>query len=342
MPLMKAVQVAAPGAEFELVQKEIPEPHETEVRIKVEACGICHGDAVVKEGRFPGIAYPRVPGHEVVGKIDKLGSKVTGWQTGQRVGVGWYGGPCLKCDTCKRGDLANCESFLTTGIHFNGGYAEYMTAPMQGLAAIPDELISVEAAPLLCAGRTTFTALQYSGAQAGDLVAVHGLGGLGHLGVQFARKFGYRTVAISRGKDKEALAYQLGAHIYIDADSTDAAAELKKLGGARLILATAPNSKAISALINGLCPDGQMLIVAWQNEPMQISPWQLLGGRRSVKGWTARAARNSSEDTLNFSVISGVVPMVEVFPLEQAAIAFEKMVSSKVHFRSVLKMDGNA
>ena len=247
MSLMKAVQVSAPGAEFELVQKEIPEPNETEVRIKVEACGICHGDAVVKEGRFPGISYPRVPGHEVVGKIDKLGSKVTAWQTGQRVGVGWYGGPCLKCEACKRGDLANCESFLTTGIHFDGGYAEYMTAPMQSLAAIPAELGAVDAAPLLCAGRTTFTALRSSGAQAGDLVAVHGLGGLGHLGVQFARKFGYRTVAISRGKDKEALAYQLGAHFYIDADASDAAAELKKLGGARVILATAPNSKAISA-----------------------------------------------------------------------------------------------
>jgi D-arabinose 1-dehydrogenase-like Zn-dependent alcohol dehydrogenase len=342
MPLMKAVQVAAPGAEFELVQKEIPQPAETEVLIKVEACGICHGDAVVKEGRFPGINYPRVPGHEVVGKIDKLGSKVIGWEVGQRVGVGWYGGPCLKCDSCKRGDLSNCESFLTTGISFDGGYAEYMTAPMQGLAVIPDELSSVDAAPLLCAGRTTFTALRNSGAQAGDLVAVQGLGGLGHLGVQFARKFGYRTVAISRGKDKEALAYQLGAHTYIDAEHSDAAAELKKLGGARLILATAPNSKAICALINGLCPDGQLIIVAWQNEPMQISPWQLLGGRRSVKGWTARPARNSSEDTLNFSVISGILPMVEVFPLEQAALAFEKMVSSKVHFRSVLKMDGNA
>jgi len=341
MAFMKAMQIAAPGAEFELVQKEIPEPRETEVRIKVEACGICHGDAVVKEGRFPGISYPRVPGHEVVGKIDKLGSHVTGWQTGQRVGVGWYGGPCLKCEACKRGDLANCESFLTTGISFDGGYAEYMTAPMQGLAAIPDELVSVEAAPLLCAGRTTFTALRNSGAQAGDLVAVHGLGGLGHLGVQFARKFGYRTVAISRGKDKEALAYQLGAHAYIDAEATDAAAELKKMGGARVILGTAPNSKAISALINGLGPDGQLIIVAWQNEPMQISPWQLLGGRRSVKGWTARPARNSSEDTLKFSVIAGIVPMVEVFPLEEAALAFEKMVSSKVHFRSVLKMDGN-
>lgn len=341
MSLMKAIQVAAPGAEFELVQKEIPEPRETEVRIKVEACGICHGDAVVKEGHYPGISYPRVPGHEVVGKIYKLGSKVTGWETGQRVGVGWYGGPCLKCDACKRGDLSNCESFLTTGISFDGGYAEYMTAPMQGLAAIPDEMVPVEAAPLLCGGRTTFTALRNSGAQAGDLVAIQGLGGLGHLGVQFARKFGYRTVAISRGKDKEALAYQLGAHTYIDAESKDAAVELKKLGGARIILATAPNSKAISGLINGLGPDGQLIIVAWPNEPMLISPWQLLGGRHSVKGWTARPARSSSEDTLKFSVISGIVPMVEVFPLEQAALAFEIMMSSKVHFRSVLKMDGN-
>jgi D-arabinose 1-dehydrogenase-like Zn-dependent alcohol dehydrogenase len=342
MPLMKAVQVAAPGGEFELVQKEIPQPRETEVRIKVEACGICHGDAVVKEGRFPGISYPRVPGHEVVGKIDQLGSKVTGWQTGQRVGVGWYGGPCLNCAACKRGDFANCESFLTTGISFDGGYAEYMTAPMQGLAAIPEELSSVDAAPLLCAGRTTYTALRNSGAQGGDLVAIHGLGGLGHMGVQFARKLGYHTVVVSRGKDKEALAYQLGAHAYIDAEATDAAAELRKLGGARLILATAPNSKAIAALINGLGPDGQMLIVAWSNEPMQISPWQLLGGRRSVKGWTARPARNSSEDTLKFSVLTGIMPMVEVFPLEQAALAFEKMTSSQVHFRSVLKMDGKA
>ena len=341
MPLMKAIQVAAPGAEFELVQKEIPEPGEIEVRIKVEACGICHGDAVVKEGRFPGIQYPRVPGPEVVGKIDKLGTRVVGWQAGQRVGVGWYGGPCLKCDACQKGDPSNCESFLTTGISFDGGYAEYMTVPMQGLASIPDELLSVEAAPLLCAGRTTFTALRNSGAQAGDLVAVQGLGGLGHLGVQFARKFGYHTVAISRGRDKEALAYQLGAQNYIDAEATDAAAELKKLGGARIILATAPNSKAISGLINGLCPDGTLIIVAWQNEPMQISPWQLLGGRRSVKGWTGRPARTSSEDTLQFSAMAGIVPMIEVFPLEQAAIAFEKMVSSKVHFRSVLKMDGN-
>jgi D-arabinose 1-dehydrogenase-like Zn-dependent alcohol dehydrogenase len=278
----------------------------------------------------------------VVGKIDQLGSKVTGWQTGQRVGVGWYGGPCLNCAACKRGDFANCESFLTTGISFDGGYAEYMTAPMQGLAAIPEELSSVDAAPLLCAGRTTYTALRNSGAQGGDLVAIHGLGGLGHMGVQFARKLGYHTVVVSRGKDKEALAYQLGAHAYIDAEATDAAAELRKLGGARLILATAPNSKAIAALINGLGPDGQMLIVAWSNEPMQISPWQLLGGRRSVKGWTARPARNSSEDTLKFSVLTGIMPMVEVFPLEQAALAFEKMTSSQVHFRSVLKMDGKA
>lgn len=341
MSSMKAIQVAAPGAEFELVRKEIPEPRETEVRIRVEACGICHGDAVVKDGHYPGISYPRVPGHEVVGKIDKLGARVTGWETGQRVGVGWYGGPCLKCDACKRGDLSNCESFLTTGISFDGGYAEYMTAPMQGLAAIPEELVPVEAAPLLCAGRTTFTALRNSGAQAGDLVAVQGLGGLGHLAIQFARKFGYRTVAISRGKEKEALANQLGAHTYIDAESMDAAAELKKLGGARVILATAPSSKAISGVINGLSQDGQVIIVAWSNEPMQISPWQLLGGRRSVKGWTARPARNSSEDTLKFSVIAGIVPMVEVFPLEQASLAFEKMMSSKVHFRSVLKMDGN-
>jgi D-arabinose 1-dehydrogenase-like Zn-dependent alcohol dehydrogenase len=342
MPLMKAVQVDRPGAEFELVQKEIPEPKETEVRIQVEVCGVCRGDALVKEGHYPGISYPRVPGHEVVGRIDKLGSKVIGWETGQRVGVGWYGGPCLQCDACKRGDLTNCKSFLTTGISFDGGYAEYMIAPMQGVAAIPEELASVEAAPLLCAGRTTFTALRSSGAQAGDLVAIQGLGGLGHLAVQFARKFGFRTVAISRGKEKEALAYRLGAHAFIDAESTDAAAELKKLGGARLILATAPSSQAISGVINGLGPDGQVIIVAWSSEPIQILPWQLREGDHSVKGWTGRIARNSSADALRFSALFGVVPMVEVFPLEHAAQAFEKMISSKVHFRSVLQMDGKA
>ncbi len=338
MSLMRAVQVSSPGADFELVKKEIPEPKENEVRIKVQACGVCHGDAVVKEGHFPGIKYPRVPGHEVVGTIDRPGLNVSFWKIGQRVGVGWYGGPCLKCEACRKGDPGNCANFLTTGISFDGGYAEYMVAPQQAMTIIPDELNSLEAAPLLCAGRTTFTALRNSGARGGDLVAIQGIGGLGHLGIQFARKLGFKTVALSRGKDKEELAYKLGAHVYIDAESSNPADELKKLGGARVILATAPNSKAISGVINGLGFDGQLIVVAAPGEPLQISPGQLLGGRLSVRGWTGRPAKDKSEETLNFCVISGALPVIEVFPLEQAALAYEKMMTSKVHFRAVLKV----
>ncbi len=338
MAKMKAIQVKSPGANFELVQMEIPVPKENEVLIKVEACGICHGDAVVKEGHYPGIQYPRVPGHEVIGIIDKLGPGVSVWQTGQRVGVGWYGGPCMKCDSCRKKDYANCESFLTTGISFDGGYAEYMTAHMQALTIIPEKLNALEAAPLLCAGRTTFSALRNSGAKGGDIAAILGLGGLGHLAVQFSRKLGFYTAVLSRGKEKEELAYKLGAHIYIDTKETNPAAELKKLGGARVILATAPNGKAIQDVINGLGFDGQVIIVAGQGEPMQVNPGQLLGGRRSIKGWVSGPIRNKTEDALNFSIISGVIPMIEVFPLEQAALAYEKMMTSKVHFRSVLKM----
>lgn len=338
MTLMKAVQVSSPGADFELVSKGIPEPKENEVLIKVEACGICHGDAITKEGYYPDIKYPRVPGHEVIGKVDRLGSKVTFWKIGQRVGVGWYGGPCLKCKACIRGELSSCENFLTPGISFDGGYEEYMVVSTQALAIIPDEFDSLKAAPLMCAGRTTFSALRNCNAKAGDLVAIQGLGGLGHLGVQFARKLGFKTVALSRGKDKENLAYKLGAHLYIDTESFDPVDELRKLGGAKVILATAPNSKAISALINGLGFEGQLIIVSAPSEPMQIFPWQLFRGRRSVKGWTARPSKNESEDALNFSVISGVLPMIEVFPLEQAALAYEKMMTAKVHFRSVLKI----
>ncbi len=338
MSLMRAVQVSAPGADFELIRKEIPEPKENEVRIKVQACGICHGDAVVKEGHFPGIKYPRVPGHEVVGTIDKLGPNVSFWEIGQRVGVGWYGGPCLKCEACRKGDPGNCASFLTTGISFDGGYAEYMVAPQQAMTIIPDELNSLEAAPLLCAGRTTFSALRNSRARGGDLVAVQGIGGLGHMGIQFFRKLGFKTVALSRGKDKEELAYKLGAHVYIDTESLNPANELKKLGGARVILSTAPNSKAISEVINGLGFDGQLIVVAAPGEPMQISPGQLLGERLSIRGWVGRPAKDKSEEALNFSVISGALPVIEVFPLEQATLAYEKMMTSKVHFRAVLKV----
>jgi alcohol dehydrogenase, propanol-preferring len=336
MPTMKAMQISAPGADFELVTKEIPEPKETEVAIKVEACGICHGDAATKEGHMPGMTYPRVPGHEVVGRIKKLGSRVAGWEVDQRVGVGWYGGPCLKCEACRRGDLDNCTNALTPGISFDGGYAEYMTVSARALALVPAEFASVDAAPLLCAGRTTFSALRGSGAKGGDLVAIQGLGGLGHLAVQFARKLGYKTVALSRGKDKEALAYQLGAHVFINTEAANPADELKKLGGAKVILATAPNAKAIAALIGGLGYEGQLVIVAAPREPLPVMAGQLFQGRRSIRGWVA--SRAEVADALRFSIIADIVPMIEVFPLEQTALAFERMMTSKVHFRSVIKM----
>jgi alcohol dehydrogenase, propanol-preferring len=337
MSTMKAIQVRVAGAEFELVNKEIPEPQDGEVLIKVEACGICHGDAITKEGRYRGISYPRVPGHEVVGRISTLGSNVSFWKVDQRVGVGWYGGPCLKCEACQRGDFDKCTNILTPGISFDGGYAEYMTVSARALAPIPSEFDSLQAAPLLCAGRTTFSALRGSGAKGGDLVAIQGFGGLGHMAVQFSKKLGFRTVVLSRGKDKEELAYQLGAQTYIDSEASNPADELKKLGGARVILATAPDSKSISAVINGLGYDGELIIVSAPSEPIQLFPWQLFQGRRSIKGWVA--SRSETADALNFSVSAKIVPMIEVFPLEQAALAFEKMMTSKVRFRSVLKME---
>jgi len=338
MPSMRAAQISAPGSGFEIVTKTVPEPGENSVRIKVQACGICHGDSVVKEGHYPGLTYPRVPGHEVVGTIDKLGPGVSGWRLGQRVGVGWYGGPCLQCDACKAGDYWNCRRPLTTGISFDGGYAEYMVVAKQAVAAIPDELKSLEAAPLLCAGRTTFTALRNSGAKGGELVAIQGIGGLGHMGVQFSRKLGFRTVAISRGNDKKDLSRKLGADIYIDAKSSNAAAELQKLGGARVILATAPDSKAIAELVSGLGFEGQMIIVAAPPDPIPVFAGQLFGGRRSIRGWVASRANNPAEDALTFAVLSGALPMIEVFPLEKVTEAYEKMISARVHFRSVLKI----
>jgi propanol-preferring alcohol dehydrogenase len=332
------MQISAPGEAFELIQKEIPVPGDCGVLIKVEACGICHGDAVLKDGHFPGIQYPRVPGHEVVGVIEEIGPGVTYWKAGQRVGVGWYGGPCLKCEACEKGNPGGCENILTTGISFDGGYAEYMAAHQLALTQIPGELGPLEAAPLLCAGRTTFSALRNSAARGGDVVAVQGLGGLGHLAVQFARKLGFYTVALSRGKDKRELAYKLGAHLFIDSTEGSPAAELKKLGGAKVILATAPSGRAIQDVTGGLAFDGQLIIVTGQGEPVQMAPGQFLGGRKIIRGWVSGAIRHRSEDALNFSVISGVHPMIEVFPLEQAAQAYEKMLASKVHFRSVLKI----
>src|SRR5208283_332231 len=299
---MKAIQVSAPGGDFKLVQKKIPEPKEHEVLLKVQACGVCHGDAIVKEGYFPGLSYPRTPGHEVVGTIAKLGSESHYWRVGQRVGVGWRGGHCTHGRSCLKGDFWACESPLATGISSDGGYAEYMVARMDVLTAIPEELSSVEAAPLLCAGATTLGALKSSQAKGGDLVAIQGLGGLGHLALQFAVKLGLKVAVVSRGSDKEELARKLGAQIYIDSSAKNAAEELMKMGGARAIFCTAPNSKAISELVNGLARNGQLIIITFVNEPMQISPVQLMRAVRSVSGWVG----GNAADTLNFSVLTHV------------------------------------
>lgn len=334
MPTMQAVQVSRAGGNFERVERPIPEPGPTQVRIKVEACGVCHSEQLVKDGHWPGITYPRVPGHEVVGRIDTVGSAVTQWQPGDRVGVGWHGGHCFECDPCRRGDFMNCTRLHITGISSDGGYAEYLLARQEALARFPAALDAVAAAPLLCAGITTFNALRHSGARPGDRVAVQGIGGLGHLGVQFAAKMGFTTIAISTGKDKEELARTLGASTYIDAGSSDAAAELQKLGGAHVILATAPSARAMSSVIAGLMPRGKLVIVGAAFEPMQVAPVALLSGR-SIAGWPSGTARDS-EDALNFSVLTGVRPMIETFPLVRAAEAYEHMIQGKPRFRVVL------
>jgi D-arabinose 1-dehydrogenase-like Zn-dependent alcohol dehydrogenase len=337
MNTMKAAQISKPGGNWDLVEREIRQPGAGQVRVKVEACGICHSDALIKDGLWPGIQYPRVPGHEVAGRIDAVGSGVGDWQKGQRVGVGWHGGHCFQCKQCRRGDFAMCANRKITGIDFDGGYAEYMIAPAAALAAIPDELPADEAGPFMCAGVTVFNALRNSGARGGDVVAVHGIGGLGHLGVQYARQMGFQTVAVGRGKDKEPLAKKLGAHHYIDSGANDPAAELQKLGGARVILATAPSAQAISALVDGLSVDGKLLIAAAPAEPLTVSVIPLIMGRRSVAGWYSGTARDS-QDTLEFSALSGVRPMKEVFPLERVAEAYERMISGKARFRVVLTM----
>ncbi|AOU97673.1 alcohol dehydrogenase [Acidihalobacter yilgarnensis] len=335
---MKAMQIARPGGDFELVERPLPTPAEAEVRIRVQACGICHSDLFVKEGLFPGIAYPRIPGHEVVGVIDALGPGVTSWQPGQRVGVGWHGGHCHTCEACREGDFVNCVEAKITGISFDGGYAEYMVAPAESLARVPDTLDSVEAAPLLCAGITTYNALRNSGARPGDLVAVQGIGGLGHLGVQFAHHMGFLTVALSRGADKEALARELGADHYIDTASGDGVAALQALGGARVILATAPNSRLITALFSGLSRHGRMIVVGIDNEPIEVTPLQLIAGNHSLTGWASGHARDS-EDTLRFSALRGVNAMIETYPLEQAKAAYERMLNNEARFRVVLSMN---
>jgi len=334
---MKAAQISKPGGDWELVEREISEPGAGQVRVKVEACGICHSDVLVKEGLWPGIQYPRVPGHEVAGHVDAVGSGVTQWKKGQRVGVGWHGGHDFVCEQCRRGDFAMCVNRKVTGIDFDGGYAEYMIAPASALAAIPDELPAEEAGPFMCAGVTVYNALRNSGARAGDLVAVQGIGGLGHLGVQYARQMGFKTVALGRGKDKEPLAKKLGAHHYIDSDTDDAAAELQKLGGARVILATAPNAKAISALVDGLSTNGKLVVPAAPADPLIVSVMPLIMGSRSVAGWYSGTAKDS-QDTLEFSALADVHPMIEKYPLSRVAEAYEQMHSGKVRFRVVLTM----
>ena len=336
MAKMRAVQVTRPKGPFEIVERNIPEPGAGSVRIKVQACGICHSDTITKEGLFPGIQYPRVPGHEVAGIIEAVGPGVAPrWKPGQRVGVGWHGGNCGYCDPCRRGDFFACQTGVQiTGITYDGGYADYMIASAQGLALIPEELSPVEAAPLMCAGLTTFNALRNSGAQPGDLVAVLGLGGLGHLGVQFAVKMGYRTVGIARGKDKEPLARQLGAWRYIDSQAQDPAAELLKLGGARVILATATSGEAMTAVLGGLTPHGTLMVLG-AGDSISVAPLLLITGCRSVEGWYSGTSIDS-QDTLSFSLLSGVRSMNEVFPLDRAVEAYERMVSGKARFRVVL------
>jgi D-arabinose 1-dehydrogenase-like Zn-dependent alcohol dehydrogenase len=337
MAKMKVAQVAKPGADFEIVEREIPQAGAGQVRIRVQACGICHSDSLTKEGYWPGITYPRVPGHEVAGVIDELGAGVAGWKKGQRVGVGWHGGQDGTCLACRRGDFGNCAKLKIPGISYDGGYAEYMVAPVEALAAMPESLDAAEAGPLLCAGVTTFNSLRHSGALPADLVAVQGIGGLGHLGVQFASKFGYRVVAIGRGPENEALAKKLGASIYIDSKATKAAEELQKLGGARVILATAPSSKSMSELIDGLGANGKLMVIGAAFDPIEVSPIQLIQGMKTIQGW-ASGIPTDSEDTLRFAELTGVRPMIEKYPLEKASEGYARMMSGKAQFRAVLAM----
>jgi D-arabinose 1-dehydrogenase-like Zn-dependent alcohol dehydrogenase len=334
---MKAAQVSRAGAGLEIVEREIPEPGPGQVRIKALACGVCHSDALTVEGSWPGIAYPRVPGHEVAGVVDALGAGVTEWRKGQRVGVGWHGGHDGTCRECRRGDFRNCRNEKVAGISYDGGYQQYMVAPAEALVSIPDSLSDVDAAPLLCAGLTTYNALRHAGALPGDLVAVQGIGGLGHLGIQFANKFGYKVAAVGRGSQNETLAKKLGADLYIDSKAKNAAEELQKLGGARVILATAPNSKAMSELIGGLGPNGKLLVIGADFDPIEVSPVQLIVGSKTIQGWAAGTPADS-EDTLRFAELSGVRAMIETYPLEQAAEAYAHMMSGKAEFRVVLTM----
>ncbi|MDQ6745056.1 MAG: alcohol dehydrogenase [Actinomycetota bacterium] len=336
---MRVVEVKEAGGPLELARREVPEPGHGEVRVKVQACGICHSDSMAKEGHFPGMQYPRVPGHEVAGIIDALGERARGWEVGERVGVGWFGGNCGHCEPCRRGDFISCENTEIPGVTVDGGYADYMICAASALARIPDDLPPEEAAPLMCAGITTFNALRHSGARPGALVAVLGVGGLGHLGIQFATRLGYETVAIARGTDKESLARKLGAHHYIDSTAQDAAQELQKLGGASAILATVTNAQAMSAVIGGLAPRGKLIVIGASAEPIKVPPMALIPGSTSVQGHASGTSKDS-EDTLAFSALAGVRPMIETVPLEQASAGYERMMAGEARFRMVL-LTGN-
>jgi D-arabinose 1-dehydrogenase-like Zn-dependent alcohol dehydrogenase len=334
---MKVAQISKAGGDFEIVEREIPKPGAGQVLIKVQACGVCHSDVLTKEGLWPGIQFPRVPGHEVAGVIEELGEGVSGWTKGQRAGVGWHGGHDGTCLQCRRGDFRNCQNMKIAGISYDGGYQQYMVAPMEALTAIPESLSDTEAGPLLCAGITTYNALRHSGAMPGDLVAVQGIGGLGHLGIQFASKFGYKVAAIGRGPENETLAKKLGANVYIDSKATNAAEALLKMGGAQVILATAPSSKAMSELFNGLGPNGKLMVIGAAFEPIEVAPVQLINGSRTIQGW-ASGTPADAEDTLRFAELSGVRAMIETYPLEKAAEAYARMMSGNAQFRVVLTM----
>jgi alcohol dehydrogenase/propanol-preferring alcohol dehydrogenase len=335
MATMRAVQVKAPGADFELVEREVPAPAFGEALIRVHACGVCHSDMFAKEGGYPGVSHPLVPGHEIAGTIEKLGEGVYGWETGQRVGVGWFGGNCGYCEWCRRGSLIDCENMEIPGVTMDGGYADYVVVRASALAAMPDDLADEEAAPLLCAGITTYNALRHSGAHGGDRVAVLGVGGLGHLGVQFAAQLGFETVAIARGTEKEELARKLGAHHYIDSTAGNPGEALAALGGADVILSTVTSSDAMGAVFGGLRPNGRLIVVGASMDPIPVPAAMLIGGSKTIAGHASGTSRDS-EDTLNFSVLSGVRPMIETFPLERAAEAYEKMMSGDARFRMVI------
>jgi D-arabinose 1-dehydrogenase-like Zn-dependent alcohol dehydrogenase len=337
MAKMMAAQITKPGGPFEIVEREIPQPKAGQVRIRVQASGICHSDVLTKENLWPGLQYPRVPGHEIAGVIDEVGPSVEGWTKGQSVGLGWYGGRDGTCPACRRGDFINCTNLQIPGISYDGGHEQYLVAPAHALALMPEGISPAEAAPLLCAGITTFNSLRHSGAKPGDLVAVQGVGGLGHLGIQFANKFGYKVAAVGRGKENQGLAKKLGAHYYIDSQASNPAEELQKLGGARVILATAPSGSAMTALIDGLGIDGKMIVLGASQDAITVTPIQLIGGRKGIQGWPSGTATDS-EDTLNFAVLTGVRPMIEKFPLERANEAYEHMMSGKATFRAVLTM----